>query len=287
MLHDPSWRERSELHEASGVWESGHVKALLRRILPREVRVLLKKIFYFGFKLRCPVCRSRVRKYLAEGRDVPVLRELDVVGGEYHPGYECPICRSHARSRLVMFYLERETDIFRRGTRLLHLAPEIGIGGVLASADTIEYRPCDLNPENYVFADDIVKMDATNIAFEDQTFDVVLANHVLEHIEDDARAASELHRVLKPGGWAILQVPIAMKLDETREDPGMTSPEERERAFGQRDHVRLYARDYKDRLESHGFAVELYDVSQRHGAEVVDRFMLNPREKLYLARKAL
>ena len=130
-------------------------------------------------------------------------------------------------------------------------------------------------------------MDATNIAFEDQTFDVVLANHVLEHIEDDARAASELHRVLKPGGWAILQVPIAMKLDETREDPGVTSPEERERVFGQRDHVRLYARDYKGRLESHGFAVELYDASQRHGAEVVDQFMLNPREKLYLARKAL
>jgi predicted SAM-dependent methyltransferase len=247
--------------------------------------MFLKKIFYFGFELRCPVCGSRVRRYLAEGYEIPILRELDVVGGEYRAGGECPICRSNTRSRLLLFYLERETDIFRRDTRLLHLAPEIGVGGVLSSADTIAYQPCDLHPEDYVFADGIVKMDATHIAFGDQTFDVALANHVLEHIEDDARAASELHRVLKPGGWAILQVPIAMKLDETREDPRVTSPEERERVFGQRDHVRLYARDYRGRLESRGFAVELYDASQRHGPEVVEQFMLNPREKLYIARK--
>jgi predicted SAM-dependent methyltransferase len=114
---------------------------------------------------------------------------------------------------------------------------------------------------------------------------VVLANHVLEHIADEARALAEIHRVLRPGGWAMLQVPIAQKLEQTREDASAESPEARERLFGQDDHVRLYGRDYPDRLEHAGFSVELWDGHVRAGGDSCDTWLLNPRESLAIATR--
>ena len=116
--------------------------------------------------------------------------------------------------------------------------------------DNIDYLTADLNPEGVM-----VKMDITDIDYPDSTFDTIICNHVLEHIIDDHKAMSELHRVLKPGGWAILQVPISFSLDKTFEDASVTAPEEREQVFGQCDHVRIYAPDYIDRLEQAGFQV--------------------------------
>jgi SAM-dependent methyltransferase len=124
----------------------------------------------------------------------------------------------------------------------------MGVHWRLSATSSVDYHPCDLSPEQYAFANDLRRIDLTNLPYPDASFDVVLANHVLEHVADNARALAEIHRVLRPGGWAMLQVPIAHKLEHTREDASVTSPCERERLFGQRDHVRLYGRNYPDRL---------------------------------------
>jgi len=121
----------------------------------------------------------------------------------------------------------------------------------------IDYVGCDLSPQRYDGKGKfkIVKVDITSIPFGECTFDAILCNHVLEHIPDDRLAMSELYRVLKVGGWGVFQVPIDYARETTYEDSSITDPVEREKAFGQNDHVRWYGRDFPDRLESAGFTV--------------------------------
>ena len=127
------------------------------------------------------------------------------------------------------------------------------------------------------------KMDITQIDYPDNTFDCILCNHVLEHVPNDLKAMQEIERVLKPGGWAILQVPIAFDLDDTLEDPSITEEEDRYRVFGQRDHVRLYGSDYKHRLEQAGLKVKLVESSKLNERE--RHLGLNPEEILHIAYK--
>ncbi len=134
-------------------------------------------------------------------------------------------------------------------------------------------------------ADAMLWMDITNIAFEDSCFDVIICNHVLEHISDDHRAMSELYRVLKPEGWAILQTPISLSLSETFEDRSVVTPERREKIFGQDDHVRIYAKDYKERLEKIGFCVSIHNIREELGYSTVCRYSLLEDESIYLVRK--
>lgn len=260
-------------------------KDLLRRVVPRAARTPARRIFWWGTRHRCPVCGARVRRYLPDGRDLPVLRELDVVGGEHWPERTCPVCFADTRARLVWWYLESECRILERRIRVLHLAPEPGIYRRLRAARALSYHVADREPAHYAFADAICKLDATALPYADARFDVVLANHVLEHIEDDARALAEIRRVLRPGGFALLQVPIALRLARTLEDPGVRSPEERERTFGQRDHVRLYGRDYVDRLAGAGFEVRCCAAHASLPPELQARWLVNPREVLFVATR--
>jgi len=126
-------------------------------------------------------------------------------------------------------------------------------------------------------------MDITNIPYEDNSFGVILCSHVLEHIPDDRKAMRELYRVLKPGGWAILQVPIIR--DKTFEDFSITKPEDRERVFGQWDHVRAYGKDYRDRLEKAGFKVRVDDYVKRLGADKIKKYALKENEDIYYCEK--
>lgn len=161
----------------------------------------------------------------------------------------CRGCGSRQRHRHLWLYLTRETDLLSSRQSLLHFAPEPGIAARLRRA-LEHYTTADLVPGA---AD--VTLDITRIDLPTASFDVVLCLHVLEHVEDDAAAMRELHRVMRPGGWGILQVP--MWGGATIEDPSKTSPEERLKTFGQGDHVRLYGRDYLQRLEAAGFEVEV------------------------------
>jgi len=184
---------------------------------------------------------------------------------------------------LVYWYIVNKTNILlhsQKIIKLLHIAPEKNLQKVLKASNKIKYISGDLNP---LVAD--IEIDITDINFEDNYFDFIICNHVLEHIVDDQKAMRELFRVLKPGGEAILQVPISKYNKETFEDFSITSPEGRERYFGQKDHVRIYGKDYKNRLESIGFKLDLYDVKKDLNIKYIRKYGLNEEEILYIGKK--
>jgi ubiquinone/menaquinone biosynthesis C-methylase UbiE len=206
---------------------------------------------------------------------------LKVLPGGYRYAL-CPRCYSTDRERLVYWYINNRTNILNssKNIRILHVAPEKNLQKVLKASTKIKYISGDLNP---LVADR--KIDITDMNFEDDYFDFIICNHVLEHIQDDRKAMSELFRVLKPGGEAILQVPISKCNKETFEDFSITSPEEREKYFGQKDHVRIYGKDYKKRLESVGFKVDLYDIKNDLNIKEIKKYGLNEEEILYACNK--
>lgn len=192
----------------------------------------------------------------------------------------CPRCSSTDRERNVYVYLKTRTNVFSEDVILLHVAPERNLQTVLSSCPNVTYISADLSSSLAM-----VKMDITEIPFQDSYFDVIICNHVLEHVEDDSKALSELFRVLKAEGWAILQVPISMALDKTFSDPRVVTPEAREAVFGQNDHVRIYAQDYLERLKNTGFSVELYRPSSALDGRAIQYYGLMEKENIYVCHK--
>ena len=186
-------------------------------------------------------------------------------------------------------YLDERHRIFdaNKALRLLHFAPEEIFYNRLSANPSIDYVPCDLSPRNFIYGNKtkIVKVDITKIPFEDESFDFILCNHVLEHIPDDALAMSELFRVLAKGGVGIFQVPIDYNRDETYEDFDIVTPEERQKAFGQSDHVRWYGKDYPNRLESAGFKVHVDDLVTKFSSSELHKYGLVPSERIYECSK--
>lgn len=257
--------------------ESRHLPGL--RSIVQAAHMLVAR---FDRRLECPLCHGRLRQFLPFGLELPVLKELSVIGGGHRENALCPFCGCIDRERLLFLYLVHQTDIFRLPARVLHVAPEARVAEFMHKQATIDYVTADLTGSDVMFV-----MDITRIQFDDCSFDAIICNHVLEHVVDDARAMSELHRVLRPGGWAVLQVPISRGLARTREDFSITSAPEREAAFGQADHVRIYGSDYPARLERAGFEVDIFSwLSQprRFGGRR-NRFGLNPNECVFVGRK--
>ena len=241
------------------------MKKLIKKIIPKSILEMYrnrnKKDIYKGNAVLCPICNSKFKKFGPNGL---ILRD----------NARCHKCGSLERHRLLWKYLEEKVNLFKNNKkiRILHFAPENFIYNHFSQQKNIEYIPCDLNPENFKFDSDniIIKVDITKIPFEDNYFDFILCNHVLEHIPDDKLAMTELYRVMKKDGWGIFQVPINSQSKTTYEDFSITTPEGREKAFGQVDHVRLYGLDYKDKLQDIGFEVK------------VDDFVNNFSQKKYL-----
>lgn len=207
------------------------VKAPIRR-----VRDWIAALPYRGAGRWCPVCRKSARAF----------REF---GNPPRQDAMCPHCGALERQRLAWLFFERRTDLFDgRPKEMLHVAPELCFQRRLRRRLGRGYLAADLASPRAA-----VRMDITDIRLPDASFDVILCSHVLEHVPDDRRAMRELYRVLKPGGWAVLLVPITA--ETTFEDPAITDPAERLRAFGQEDHVRRYGPDYVDRLREAGFVV--------------------------------
>jgi predicted SAM-dependent methyltransferase len=240
------------------------IMAFLKRAIPATYQPGLKavyiRLYYFGLKFRCPFCKSRLKTMIPFGYNFPVLKEKEIVGGYRREESACPICGSYDRERLLYLYLLNKTDVFRKPQKLLHVAPEKRVRDILASKPYIEYLTADLFSEHVM-----LQMDLTDIHFHDQSFDAIICCHVLEHIIEDRKAMAELYRVLKPGGWAILQVPISLKLEKTYEDFSITTEQGREEAFGQNDHVRIYAKDYESRLVHAGFNVKIFRWPEESG----------------------
>lgn len=255
------------------------------RILPKSVFRTLSREYmkwkYRGTRLKCPMCEHSFEHFLPGGFNFPVLQELDVVGAGFREEVRCPHCDSNDRERLVYLFLRSHTRLYTDGGSILHVAPEKSLQLFLKKIPRINHISVDINSPQ---ADQ--SMDIRKIVYPDGKFDVVICNHVLEHIPEDGVAMRELFRVLKPRGFAILQVPIANNLSKTVEDPSITDPRERERLFGQYDHVRIYSdKDYTRRLETAGFSVERIPATVIADASEIQNFSLNPREVLYFCRK--
>jgi len=195
--------------------------------------------------------------------------------GEQRPNVLAPGTLSLERHRLLWLYLKYKTDFFIAKKKVLHMAPEQCFLPIFKKMDNLDYTTADL----YSPIVD-VKADILDLPFEDNSFDVVFCNHVLEHIEDDAKAMRELYRVLKPKGMGIFQVPQDLSLDITYEDFSINSEEERKKHFGQYDHVRIYGKDYFDRLQKVGFTVKEVDYSKTVSAGIVDKYRITPGEIL-------
>lgn len=200
--------------------------------------------------------------------------------GKQRPNVLSPSTLSLERHRLLWLYLQKETTFFEKELKVLHMAPEQCFLSIFKKMKNLDYTTADL----YSPIVD-VKADILNLPFEDKLFDFVLCNHVLEHIEDDAKAMSELFRVLKPGGIGIFQIPQDLSLEQTYENSSITSPEEKAAHFGQYDHVRIYGKDYFDRLRKVGFKVNEIDYSAKLSPDLVEKYCLAKGEILPVCTK--
>lgn len=212
-----------------------------------QLKSMLQKIIYRGSKVRCNICKLSYETFAPYG-DPPRFNA------------KCPNCGSLERHRLILRYLKEKTTFFKnnkKNIRVLHFAPEEFFYNSFSNHANIDYFPCDLFPDIFSFDKKkiIRKVDILSIPYEDNYFDYILCNHVLEHIVEDRIAMSELYRVMNNGGLGIFQVPIDYNLDLTYEDSSITTEKDRKKAFGQKDHVRWYGKDYKMRLSQIGFTV--------------------------------
>lgn len=257
---------------------------LLKQIFPhrflKQLKIRVRKIQYAGKKYHCSVCNSNIKLWNPLGYDLPVITEKQIVGGGSRLA-QCPVCDSSDRIRLLYLFLKNRTSIYTDNIKLLHIAPEPPLAYIFKHQKNIDYLTADMNPEMVM-----EKMDITNIQYSKNTFDAIICNHVLEHVPDDHKAMSELFRVLKPCGWAILQVPFSKILDKTFEDPTVINPEDRERIFGQTDHVRIYGKNYTDRLINAGFEVEAYNWTEDPNFKNPNNYLgLNGEEVVFYCLK--
>jgi SAM-dependent methyltransferase len=244
-------------------------------LIPRPLLIRLsywvRPLIAFSLKGKTytdPIDGKSFRKFLPYGYENPRENVLS------------PSTLTLERHRLLWLYLRNETDFFTKPIQLLHFAPEQAFYKRFKELNHITYTTTDLNSP---LAD--VKADICDLPFDDNSFDVILCNHVLEHIPDDTKAMQELYRVMKPGGWGIFQIPQDLKREQTFEDNTITDRKERARIFGQYDHVRIYGRDYFDKLRNIGFTVEEVDYANRLPKEDVEKYRLAKGEIIPLVKK--
>jgi SAM-dependent methyltransferase len=255
------------------------IRNTVRSLIPQQARLFFRSIwqplawpFLLGSTYYCCCCNTSFRKFLYfYGKD----------------NVRCPRCYSIDRYRLEWLYLKNRTDFFCKQYKVLHFAPEAVLSRKFKFMKNLDYTTADLMVsfmDFFCVRPDVI-MDVENITFPDNTFDVVLCNHVLEHVPDDKKAMSEIFRVLKPGGWAMLQVPIDKNMPHTFEDPKIILPEDRLKHFGSPDHLRQFALDYKNRLEGIGFTVTVDGYVRELSRDIVEKNRLDINEDMYIVRK--
>lgn len=250
--------------------------SLLIRYVPRKYlqrlggwAIKATGLFYRGNAVLCPVCDSGFRIFMPYGRLKP------------RPNALCPNCLSLERHRLIWLYLKERTSFFSKPHDVLHIAPEACFMKAFEQIHGERYITADIESPLAK-----VKMDIHEIPFPENTFDVVLCNHVLEHVQDDIQAMREIRRVLRPGGFAILQVPFFNPVSaHTFEDNTIKDPREREKIFGQDDHVRKYGTDYSDRIQQAGLTAREEQFVNELSDEVRQKFGLVKGEIIYRGAK--
>jgi hypothetical protein len=240
-------------------------------LLQRVAHVGLKSIswIYWGSNYEDPIDARKYRKMLPYGRVRTRQNAL------------APSTLSLERHRALWIYMMEYTSFFTEPARMLHLAPEYCYIKRFRKLANIEYVSGDLDSP---WAD--YHFDVHDIPFEDSSFDILMANHLMEHVDNDRKVLKEFFRVMKPGGWGILQVPIDWNNSETEEDRSITDPLERERLYWQSDHLRLYGfEDYPKRLSEAGFEVEAADMLNLIGEERYTRYCLGDERWVFLIKK--
>ena len=237
---------------------------LLLSILPRPLLIRLSvfflpiiKILYRGNKFTDPIDGRSYRKFLPYG-----YKKL-------RPNALSPGTLSLERHRLLWLYPKRETAFLKDKKKVLHIAPEQALYKKFKEIESWDYLTLDLNSP---LAD--IKADITNLPFDDNVFDLIICNHVLEHIQDDIIAIKEIFRVLKKNGLASMQIPIDIKRIKTFENPEIKSNKERGELFGQYDHVRVYGKDFFERLKSVGFKTKKINYTKELSKEEIKKFSI-------------
>lgn len=254
------------------------IKEIIKKSLPENINLKLyrykKRLSYVGFKVKCPICHSYYKKFKP-------------YGPKRIPNIKCHNCGSQPHHRLLWLYLEKKSILNNGHIRILHFAPEQYLYDLFCQNPTFDYFPVDIEPELYNYSGSVklTKADITDIPFSNNNFDLIICSHVLEHIPDDKRAMSELFRVMDNNGIGIFQVPLDNGLEKTYEDFSITDPKEREVEFGQFDHVRVYGRDYPNRLRSVGFKVFADDFISSVSPRKVSRYGLKKGEIIYKCLK--
>jgi SAM-dependent methyltransferase len=236
----------------------------MRHLRNRLRRGLLRARSLFG-KYRCAVCGNRVSRFRCLAATHPEtaqnlkkhgFRHVDETFNEDQ--YSCPFCGACDRDRMYALYLNKYLAGASAQIRIVDFAPLKSLSQFIrrkleSLGGAHIYRTADLyDPQ----ADDKVDLMDMKL-YEEGEFDFFICSHVLEHVEDDRKALSELFRITRPGGWGIAMVPIALGLQDIDEDPRLTDESERWRRFGQNDHVRLYSKQgFLDRLVEAGFEVQ-------------------------------
>jgi len=245
------------------------LKRIPRKYLQKYSRLgtFILPIIYAGRKVCCPLCKKHFRKFMPYGHLIIRKNAL------------CPNCLALERHRQIWLYIEKKTNLLQSSGSILHIAPEMAFIHSFRKFHNINYVTGDIESP---WAN--IKMDVQDIPFKNDIFDVFICNHVLEHIENDMLALKELHRILKPGGWGIITCPQNFSKEKTFEDKNITTPEEREKYFGQKDHLRVYGRDFPERMQISGFEVETIESRSVFTPEEIHHYAL-PNDPIYIVRK--
>ncbi len=220
--------------------------------ITRIAHALIARFLFWG-RRRCNICGHRLGWFLpyrGGWKSAPsLIRTLDIIGSDLD-NFQCPWCGSTDRERHLVMYMG-VSGLFDAlpGMSILHFAPERHLSRLIVAAGPARYIKCDLFPNSA----EVERVNIQAIPYPDNAFDLVIANHVLEHVKEDARALEEVWRILKPGGHAILQTPFSAKLHETWSDAGIDDDLTRLQAYGQEDHVRLFGRTIFDHFKAVGF----------------------------------
>lgn len=234
----------------------------------------------------CIVCGQDVQSFLPYKNGLasfhPILTQLQCIGSDVD-NFSCPVCQSHDRERHLFLFMQMVPAIAARvrGGHVLHFAPERCFSILIQNQEPLQYIKANIQATD----PSVVAMNIENITFDDNHFDLIIANHVLEHVVDDDKALSEITRTLKPGGFAILQTPFSALLPSSIAEVTLSSEVTRELLFGEPDHLRLYGLDIFSRFERHG--LKFIGGGHEHFKVHIDsvRLGINPKEPFFLFEK--
>lgn len=232
---------------------------------------------------RCMICGNNVEKFDPGGTKAEVFLQHHIIGGGYRDNCVCPHCGAWDRDRWIYYVLRNEIGLEHATGRMLHFAPEPHIVDYIKKKKdrNLDYYTCDIVPGRAMHI-----VDITDIQFKDETFDYIICNHVMEHIEDEAKAVSEIKRILKSNGLWFFSFPICTDM-ETYEDETITSREGRLKAYGQENHLRLYGYDFVSRFEKHGIHCEIFSPQYIFDDESISNLGLIKDDTIIIGRKAI